>query len=66
MELAQLWRPLPKARPCEAHENPIMRTGRVQAFELSELSDDIQEQGHVDGVSNDEGEVKCFEIDAFG
>lgn len=43
-----------------------MRTGRVQAFELSELSDDIQEQGHVDSVSNDEGEVECFEIDAFG
>lgn len=60
MELAQFWRPLPKVLLCEAHENPIMRTGSVQAFELSELSDDIQEKGQIDGVSNDEGEVKCF------
>lgn len=65
MELAQVGRPLPKVRPCEAHENSIMRTGRVQAFELSELSDDIQEQGHIDGVSDNEGEVKFYEIDAF-
>lgn len=55
MELAQLGRPLPKALPCEARENPIVRTGRVQAFELSELSDNIQEQGRIDGVSGDEG-----------
>lgn len=43
----------------------IMRAGGVQAFELSELSDNIQEQGHVDGVPDNEGEVKLFEIDAF-
>ena len=65
MELAQVGRPLPKFRPCEAHKKSIMRAGGVQAFELSELSDNIQEQGHIDGVSDHEGEVKLFEIDAF-